>query len=99
MHTGPLIPTHYIAQISDHMDERGLDSDAWLTASHLRKDLLHQPGLKIDYQQFKQLILTAVQGCDQADIGIIIGKKLSIWPLLCYTCRFLVIQTLPGCRA
>ena len=78
MHTGPLIPTHYIAQISDHMDERGLDSDAWLTASHLRKDLLHQPGLKIDYQQFKQLILTAVQGCDQADIGIIIGKKLSI---------------------
>lgn len=30
MHTGPLIPTHYIAQISDHMDERGLDSQAWL---------------------------------------------------------------------
>lgn len=78
MHTGPLIPTHYIAQISDHMDERGLDSQAWLATCHLSKDMLHQPGLLIEYQQFTQLVLTAVQGCDQADIGISIGKKLSI---------------------
>jgi AraC-like DNA-binding protein len=78
LHTGPLIPTHYIAQISDHMDQRKLDSQAWLAASHLNKDLLHQPGLLIEYQQFKQLILTAVEGCEQADIGICIGKKLSI---------------------
>ena len=78
MHTGPLIPTHYIAQISDHMDERGLDSQTWLTASHLNKNLLHQPGLLIEYQQFQQLILTAVEGFEQADIGISIGKKLSI---------------------
>jgi AraC-like DNA-binding protein len=78
LHTGPFIPTHYIAQISDHMDERGLDSQAWLATCHLSKDLLYQPGLLIEYQQFKQLILSAVEGCDQADIGIVIGKKLSI---------------------
>jgi AraC-like DNA-binding protein len=78
LHTEPLIPTHYIAQISDHMDERGLDSQAWLAASHLNNDLLHQPGLLIEYHQFSQLILTAVEGCNQADIGISIGKKLSI---------------------
>ena len=60
------------------MDERGLDSQAWLTSSHLSKDLLPQPGLLIEYQQFEQLILTAVERCEQADIGISIGKRLSI---------------------
>ena len=74
----PLIPTHYIAQISDHMDEHGLDSQAWLAACHLSKDLLHQPGYLIEYHQFEQLILAAVDGCGQADIGISIGKRLSI---------------------
>ena len=78
LHIMPLMPTHYIAQIRDHMDEHGLDSQAWLATFYLSKDLLHQPGYLIEYHQFEQLILAAVEECGQTNIGSSIGKRLSI---------------------
>jgi AraC-like DNA-binding protein len=78
LNTKPLIPIHYIAQISDYLQECGIDREAWLAHFGLTPSSLLEAGLLIDFKHYEQIILSAVNKCQRADIGLSIGKKLSI---------------------
>lgn len=78
MNTSPLIPIHYIAQVSEYLKECAIDSEAWLGRFDLSEQSLLDPSLLIEFKKYQQLVLSAVRLSKNPGIGLRIGKKLPV---------------------
>lgn len=72
------LPPFYIAQIAEELEARNIDSTSWLANQGVTSQLLTEQSLSIKLATFKQLVISAKMLCDGKDLGLSVGKRLSL---------------------
>ncbi len=75
----PLIPVHYIAQINDYLLAKNIKTQGWLHLAGLTYTDVIEDSVMLEYPVYEKLILSAIELAGEDDIGLNLGKNLSIY--------------------
>lgn len=75
----PLIPVHYIAQINDYLQAKNIRTQRWLHIAGLSEADVIEDTVMLEYPIYEKLILSAIDLAGEDDIGLKLGKELSIY--------------------
>jgi AraC-like DNA-binding protein len=72
------LPTQYIRQIADQLEDMGVNVDDWLAHSQLTNALLNDEITQLDFKTFRQLIVSAMEMTHEPALGLLIGERLLV---------------------
>lgn len=72
------VPLHYIGQIQQYLEACNIDPHPWLKKVNLNSEDVVQDQKLLTYAQYETLILSAITLSGQPQLGLNLGKRLSI---------------------
>jgi AraC-like DNA-binding protein len=72
------LPTQYIRQIADQINDMGISVPDWLAQSQLSATRLNDDLIELDFATLRQLLLSALSMTQEPALGLLIGERLLV---------------------